>query len=128
MSKCNTPTTVPLDGTVGRPTPKRTKPLHARLSSARGLLIEWRSVLHRSGPTTEAERPGFDAEMARFGDAIKALAEARDNERAAACWCATCDRKANGFPPRMSLCPKCGDKRCPRAEHHSKACGKTPNV
>lgn len=115
----------PLERRVGRPAPKRAKPLHARLSSARQLLIDWRNVLRRSGPTTEQERAGFDGDMAMFDAAIKAVAEARDREKAGACWCATCDRKAHLFPSRMSLCPKCGDKRCPRAEHHRNACGRT---
>ena len=54
----------------------RSRPLHKRVRSARGLLIEWRTVLRRSGPVNDAERPGFDNEMARFDDAIKALLEA----------------------------------------------------
>ena len=45
------------------------------------------------------------------------------------CWCETCDMAANaGFRTRMSVCPDCGDKRCPRAGHHSMACHETPNV
>lgn len=55
---------------------KKAKPLHKRLRSARGLLIAWRTVLRRSGPTTDAERLGFENEMARFDDAIKATLEA----------------------------------------------------
>jgi hypothetical protein len=40
------------------------------------------------------------------------------------CWCAACDSAASpfGIPTRMSLCPKCGDKRCPRAQHHNSDC------
>lgn len=46
----------------------------------------------------------------------------------ATCWCESCDIKANdGLRSRMSLCPKCGDKRCARAVHHD-AEGTTPNA
>ena len=46
-----------------------------------------------------------------------------------ACWCEHCDLEANGkFRTRMSLCPECGDKRCPRSVHHDNACRKTPNA
>lgn len=39
------------------------------------------------------------------------------------CWCETCDADANaGFRSRLSLCPTCGNKRCPRATHHDHAC------
>lgn len=35
------------------------------------------------------------------------------------------DRATNGgLRSRMSLCPQCGDKRCPRAEHHASVCQK----
>jgi len=45
------------------------------------------------------------------------------------CWCETCDVSANGgLRSRMSVCPQCGDKRCPRAEHHDNVCSKTTNV
>ncbi len=43
------------------------------------------------------------------------------------CWCEKCDL-AQGNPfgrTRMSLCPECGDKRCPRAKHHDNACART---
>lgn len=41
------------------------------------------------------------------------------------CWCEDCDVKANeGLRSRMSLCPECGDKRCPRAKSHDAACPK----
>lgn len=47
---------------------------------------------------------------------------------APACWCAACDSAASpfGMPTRMSLCPKCGDKRCPRAQHHDSDCFASP--
>jgi hypothetical protein len=39
------------------------------------------------------------------------------------CWCACCDLAANnGLRSKMSVCPGCGDKRCPHAEHHSNQC------
>lgn len=44
------------------------------------------------------------------------------------CWCRTCDRTVSSLPQRMNLCPECGDKRCPRADHHDAACSKTPNA
>ena len=40
-----------------------------------------------------------------------------------ACWCETCDTTANsGLRSRMSLCPDCGNKRCPKATNHVNAC------
>lgn len=44
---------------------------------------------------------------------------------ALACHCEACDIAANGMRLRMSLCPQCGDKRCPRAAHHNNQCAKT---
>lgn len=43
---------------------------------------------------------------------------------APACWCAACDSATSpfGIPTRMNLCQKCGDKRCPRAQHHNSDC------
>ncbi len=38
------------------------------------------------------------------------------------CWCETCDTAANGWRTRMALCPTCGNKRCPRANHHGNVC------
>ena len=39
------------------------------------------------------------------------------------CHCEACDIAANsGRRSRMSLCPQCGNKRCPRASSHSNAC------
>lgn len=47
---------------------------------------------------------------------------------APACWCAACDSAASpfGIPTRMSLCPQCGNKRCPRAQHHDSDCFASP--
>jgi len=45
------------------------------------------------------------------------------------CWCESCDTAANhGLRTRMSVCPDCGDKRCPRAAQHGNECCKTPNA
>lgn len=50
--------------------------------------------------------------------------ETRFRMESPACWCQSCDIAANhGLRSRMSLCPECGDKRCPRAEHHGNECG-----
>ncbi|WP_175472476.1 MULTISPECIES: hypothetical protein [unclassified Duganella] len=38
-----------------------------------------------------------------------------------ACWCATC-RPVSLDDCRMVLCPTCGNKRCPRATDHRRAC------
>ena len=38
------------------------------------------------------------------------------------CWCARCDMEHNVMRTQMSLCDKCGDKRCPRAEDHRNEC------
>ena len=38
-----------------------------------------------------------------------------------ACWCATC-RPVTLLDSRMVLCPTCGNKRCPRANHHDHHC------
>lgn len=44
------------------------------------------------------------------------------------CWCARFDMEHNVTRTRMSVCDRCGDKRCPRAEDHRCECRKTPNV
>lgn len=42
------------------------------------------------------------------------------------CHCEACDIAANGgIRSRMSLCPECRDKRCPRAAHHNNQCAIT---
>lgn len=52
----------------------------------------------------------------------QALREGREI-RQPACWCETCDIAANsGLRSRMSLCPQCGDKRCPCAQQHDNPC------
>jgi len=45
------------------------------------------------------------------------------NMRSPDCWCESCDSATNqGWRSRMSVCPQCGDKRCPRAKHHDNEC------
>lgn len=39
-----------------------------------------------------------------------------------ACFCMTCDVEKNIIRTRMSLCPDCGNKRCPKSTHHDNAC------
>lgn len=41
------------------------------------------------------------------------------------CWCESCDIAKHGRPSRMSTCPQCGSKRCPRAIHHDRKCAAT---
>jgi hypothetical protein len=48
--------------------------------------------------------------------------------RDSGCWCARCDMEHNVTRTRMSVCDKCGDKRCPRAEDHRNECRETPNA
>ena len=56
-------------------------------------------------------------------DILKEIAERRAKQHSPACWCETCDTAANnGVRSRMSLCPDCGNKRCPKATHHDNAC------
>lgn len=38
------------------------------------------------------------------------------------CWCEACNINLNGWRTRMSVCPDCGDKRCPKALHHDGHC------
>ncbi|MDO6385626.1 hypothetical protein [Uliginosibacterium sp. 31-12] len=38
------------------------------------------------------------------------------------CHCERCDIEANILRTRMSICPKCGDKRCPHALYHGNDC------
>lgn len=58
-----------------------------------------------------------------IGDQVGHLHEAILSLRSPECWCETCDTDANhGLRSRMSLCPQCGNKRCPRATHHDNSC------
>jgi len=57
--------------------------------------------------------------------AVKAALEAKDEP--VACWCHKCNENelVNGIPfamTRMILCPKCGNKRCPKASDHTLQC------
>lgn len=38
------------------------------------------------------------------------------------CWCEACDLAFGGLRTRMSICPDCGDKRCPKAHDHKHRC------
>lgn len=61
--------------------------------------------------------------------ALRAELNARNAFIESPCWCERCDTDSNcGFRTRMSVCPECGDKRCPRAEFHGNECSKAPNV
>lgn len=56
---------------------------------------------------------------------VRALLSGEKRLASPACHCEACDEAANGgLRSRMSLCPQCGDKRCPRAEHHASVCQK----
>lgn len=45
------------------------------------------------------------------------------DQKALSCWCEKCDKATNqGLRSRMSLCPTCGDKRCPRSIDHEAVC------
>ncbi|MDP4076196.1 hypothetical protein [Acidovorax sp. A1169] len=72
-----------------------------------------------------AEWPGVEVQaLAVAGPYVpfKAL-QAAFAMRSPTCWCESCDAIANdGHRSRMSLCPSCGDKRCPRALHHEHDC------
>lgn len=55
--------------------------------------------------------------------AARRLVEAVEQEARLECWCENCDVLAhNGLRSRMSVCPDCGDKRCPHALQHDKPC------
>ena len=77
------------------------------------LLDEWT-------PARQAQLKGMEAITA-----IKAALEAKDEP--VACWCHKCNENelVNGIPfamTRMILCPKCGNKRCPKASDHTLQC------
>lgn len=42
--------------------------------------------------------------------------------RSPECFCMQCDVEENGMRSRMSLCPDCVNKRCPKATHHNNKC------
>lgn len=68
------------------------------------------------------------AELARRGESPspeRVSPPAATHERSVLnCWCETCDLAQGHLlgRTRMSVCPNCGDKRCPRAIHHDAAC------
>lgn len=69
----------------------------------------------------DGHRPGWVSAAVRRVLAIVAPVE-RDPE----CPCAACDPglildgKPTGLPSRMSVCPDCGNKRCPKAANHAR--------
>jgi hypothetical protein len=92
----------------------------AALSSLIPLLQQAADALDR------AEKGGVQASPAALAAAIKEeLAKPEQKPIAVVpCWCEACDVAANGHRSRMSTCPECGDKRCPRAKHHDAKCTK----
>jgi len=79
-------------------------------------------------PVEESDTPAelADAVIAMLSAAPAAPQPAQQplTDEQANCWCESCDL-AKGRPfgrTRMSICPNCGDKRCPRAKHHDNAC------
>lgn len=65
---------------------------------------------------------GYQDELAGVRGKVGALtAEAAQPQ----CWCLTC-RPIDPFKDpgsvRMALCPKCGNKRCPKANDHRQTC------
>jgi hypothetical protein len=57
---------------------------------------------------------------------VAVLARIAQAEQHDGCWCESCDVAKNIFVTRMALCPRCGDKRCPRSSHHDSACAASP--
>lgn len=67
---------------------------------------------------TDSVQPGVAA-----ADAFMAVFGFRRVIQKPACFCMGCDIAANhGIRSRMSLCPECGNKRCPKATHHDNKC------
>lgn len=99
------------------------------------VLREWR----QGGFKDDADRAKHQGQLERLRLAKRALRKVNSIRKAQAasiskllaagplqsptCWCENCDTAANGgLCSRMSLCPECGNKRCPRATHHDNAC------
>lgn len=112
--------------------------LKAQLSQAQAVPDGWKLV--PAEPTEEMVAAAEEAHMP-FGDmqiaillALSAAPPPPEREpllpdfpvaklNSPACWCETCDTTANsGLRSRMSLCPDCGNKRCPKATNHVNAC------
>jgi hypothetical protein len=58
-------------------------------------------------------------------EALAAERPAQAEQKEPACWCQRCEDDAGTISPfarRMILCPKCGNKRCPKAEWHDYQC------
>lgn len=79
-------------------------------------------ILHRKLKNSGADMsPAFEV-LAAWNRRTPQPTQAQAN-----CWCEFCDLESNGpLRTRMSICPTCGDKRCPRAAHHDAACQKYP--
>ncbi|WP_313082622.1 hypothetical protein [Pulveribacter sp.] len=99
------------------------------------VLREWR----RDGFKDDADRAKHQGQLETLRLAKRALRKVNAIRKAQAatisklvavgplrsptCWCESCDIAANGgLCSRMSLCPECGNKRCPRATYHDNAC------
>ena len=81
-------------------------------------------TLHAFAQRVEALTIADFEARARKREGVLVLAAPKDP----GCWCARCDMEHNVMRTRMSVCNKCGDKRCPRAEDHRDECCKPPNV
>lgn len=103
-----------------------------QLSARQAALHGWRIALERIADPRNKHFAG-DAQIVAL-DALSAAPPPPEREpllpdfpaaklHSPACWCETCDTTANsGLRSRMSLCPDCGNKRCPKATHHDNAC------
>lgn len=83
-----------------------------------------RAAMLKAGPEKQKVtlREGIQALRDLGGiDAEKILAERDSLNGADACWCHTC-RPVTITDMRFVVCPDCGNKRCPRANDHRKAC------
>lgn len=63
-----------------------------------------------------------DAEIKRLTAENAELRAQLESLRKKDCTCRACRRANPSRPALMSLCPECGDKRCPRAEDHRNSC------
>jgi len=73
----------------------------------------------------EGTRLGVVEDVAAVREEVERLrAERARTADTKTCWCESCDIATSrlGLRSRMSLCPECGDKRCPRAKHHDYQC------
>lgn len=72
-------------------------------------------------------RPDLNDGYRRLADeVVAAITQARSTERVPSCSCARCD-PGHAFggtliASRMSVCPVCGNKRCPKGADHDNTC------